>query len=369
MAKDAPQVTDEQAKRGAFSSRNVFIFAAIGSAVGLGNIWRFPYVAYENGGGAFVIPYLIALLTAGIPFLFLDYAIGHRYRGSAPLSFARLRRGAEGLGWWQVGICFVIAVYYAAVIAWALRYTVFSVDKAWGNDPEGFFLGDFLQVSEPGVTLEIVPGVLVPMLLVWLAVIAIMVAGRAEGDRRHLGRLHPGAGDRLRRAGRPGALPARRRRGAQRLLHPRLGGADRAGRVGRGLRPDLLLALHRLRHHDHLRLLRAPRHRHDRLRPGGRLRQLQLRAARRHRRLRRAGLHGPGPGGRGRRRRERRDRAGVHRLPGDHQRGAVGGVHRRLLLRLPGAGRAHLAGLGDRGGDLRGPRQVRDGPGGRRLRR
>ena len=50
-------------------------------AVGLGNIWRFPYVAYENGGGAFIIPYLVALLTAGIPLLFLDYAVGHRHRG------------------------------------------------------------------------------------------------------------------------------------------------------------------------------------------------------------------------------------------------------------------------------------------------
>lgn len=52
-----------------FSSRTVSIFAAIGSAVGLGNIWRFPYVAYEGGGGAFIIPYLCALLFAGIPLL------------------------------------------------------------------------------------------------------------------------------------------------------------------------------------------------------------------------------------------------------------------------------------------------------------
>jgi NSS family neurotransmitter:Na+ symporter len=123
------------ARGGAFSSRRVFILAAIGSAVGLGNIWRFPYVAYENGGGAFVVPYLVALLTAGIPFLLLDYAIGHRHRGSAPLSFARLRRGTEGLGWWQVGICFTIAVYYAAVIAWALRYTFFSLDKPGAPTP------------------------------------------------------------------------------------------------------------------------------------------------------------------------------------------------------------------------------------------
>jgi NSS family neurotransmitter:Na+ symporter len=87
-----------EANRGMFSSRRVFILAAIGSAVGLGNIWRFPYVAYENGGGAFMLPYLVALFTAGIPFLFLEYALGHKYRGSAPLSFARLSRGTEGLG-------------------------------------------------------------------------------------------------------------------------------------------------------------------------------------------------------------------------------------------------------------------------------
>ncbi len=176
------QVHHEEAKvRGAFSSRKVFIFAAIGSAVGLGNIWRFPYVAYENGGGAFIIPYLVALLCAGIPFLFLDYSLGHRNRGSAPLSFARLRRGAEGLGWWQVGICFMIAVYYAAVIAWAVRYTFFSIDKAWGSDPEAYFFSDFLQAGEPGVQADLVPGVLVPLVIVWVAVIAIMVAGVQKG--------------------------------------------------------------------------------------------------------------------------------------------------------------------------------------------
>jgi NSS family neurotransmitter:Na+ symporter len=172
---------EAEVRRGAFSSRKVFVLAAIGSAVGLGNIWRFPYVAYENGGGAFVIPYVVALLTAGIPFLFLDYALGHRSRGSAPLAFARARRGAEGLGWWQVGICFMIAVYYAAVIAWALRYTFFSFDKAWGDDPEGFLFGEFLQAGEPGVDASIVIGVLVPLAVVWLAVLAVMVAGVQKG--------------------------------------------------------------------------------------------------------------------------------------------------------------------------------------------
>ncbi len=170
-----------EAQRGSFSSRRVFILAAIGSAVGLGNIWRFPYVAYENGGGAFVIPYLVALLTAGLPFLLLDYGLGHRFRGSAPLSFRRAARGAEPLGWWQVAICFVIAVYYAAVIAWAVRYTLFSVDQAWGDDPEGFLFGSFLQAGDPGVGLDFVPGVLVPLVLVWLVVLAVMALGVQKG--------------------------------------------------------------------------------------------------------------------------------------------------------------------------------------------
>ena len=178
---DAPRQADQEQKRGSFSSRRVFILAAIGSAVGLGNIWRFPYVAYENGGGAFLLPYLVALLTTGIPFLLLDYAIGHRYRGSAPLSFARLRGGLEGLGWWQVGICFAIAVYYAAVLAWALRYTVFSLDQAWGADPEAFFFGEFLQAGDVAITADVVPGVLVPLVLVWLAVLLIMALGVQRG--------------------------------------------------------------------------------------------------------------------------------------------------------------------------------------------
>jgi NSS family neurotransmitter:Na+ symporter len=176
-----PDQAAQERRRGGFSSRRVFIFAAIGSAVGLGNIWRFPYVAYENGGGAFVVPYLVALLGAGIPFLLLDYAIGHRHRGSAPLSFARLRRGTEGFGWWQVAICFVIAIYYAAVLAWALRYTFFSLDEAWGDDPEGFFFGEFLQAGDVEVTTDVVAGVLVPLLIVWAAVLVVMALGVQRG--------------------------------------------------------------------------------------------------------------------------------------------------------------------------------------------
>ncbi|WP_241385682.1 sodium-dependent transporter [Rhodococcus sp. CH91] len=169
-------------KREVWSGRSVFIMAAIGSAVGLGNIWRFPYIAYENGGGAFLIPYLVALLTAGIPLLLLDYAIGHKFRGSPPLAFRRLRRGAEFIGWWQVLVCFVIGVYYAVIVAWAARYTFFSFTEAWGDDPEGFFMSSFLD-QDPDATfgLNFVPGVAWTLLLVWIATLAVLALGVQRG--------------------------------------------------------------------------------------------------------------------------------------------------------------------------------------------
>ena len=165
-----------------------FILSAIGSAVGLGNIWRFPGVAYENGGGAFLIPYLIALLTAGIPILFLDYAIGHRFRGAAPTAFRRLGgmrgRWMESLGWFQVTIAFVIGLYYTVVIAWSLSFFVFSFDLRWGDDPAAFLTGEYLQTGDPGFSLEFVPGVLIPLAIVWVLAIVVLAAGVAKGLQR-----------------------------------------------------------------------------------------------------------------------------------------------------------------------------------------
>lgn len=65
-------------KREQWGSCAGFILAAVGSAIGLGNIWRFPYMAYENGGGAFFIPYLFAMITAGIPFMILEFSMGQK---------------------------------------------------------------------------------------------------------------------------------------------------------------------------------------------------------------------------------------------------------------------------------------------------
>lgn len=177
------------APREQFSGQTGFILSAIGSAVGLGNIWRFPAVAYENGGGAFLIPYLVALVTAGIPVLFLDYAIGHRFRGSAPTALRRLGgrwgRWTESLGWFQVSMSFVIALYYTAIIGWALSYFVFSFDLRWGDDPAAFLLSDYLQTSdEVALTGDVVASVAVPLALVWIAAIVVLTLGVARGLER-----------------------------------------------------------------------------------------------------------------------------------------------------------------------------------------
>ncbi|CAN5116843.1 hypothetical protein BH20ACT9_BH20ACT9_10690 [soil metagenome] len=159
-----------------------FILAAVGSAVGLGNIWRFPYIAYSNGGGAFFIPYVFALITAGLPLLIMETVIGHRFRGAAPLAFARASRKSEWISWWQVAISFILSVYYCVIIAWALAYAVFAVGLQWGDNTEAFLLGKFLQATvDPGTLGSPVPSVLVPLLVVWALTLGILFAGIKRG--------------------------------------------------------------------------------------------------------------------------------------------------------------------------------------------
>ncbi|WP_061960323.1 sodium-dependent transporter [Demequina flava] len=173
--------TAARPKREAWSGQTAFILAAVGSAVGLGNIWRFPGEAYDNGGGAFMIPYLIALITAGIPILFLDHALGHRFRGSSPLSLKRAAKGGEAVGWWHVAVCFIIGLYYTVIIAWALSYFFFSFNLAYAEDPAGFFTGTYLQAADPGFSLDFVPGVLWPLAAIWVVTIVVLALGVTKG--------------------------------------------------------------------------------------------------------------------------------------------------------------------------------------------
>lgn len=167
-------------QRESWSARSGFIIAAIGSAIGLGNIWRFPYVAYENGGGAFLIPYLIALFAAGLPLLFLDYAVGQKYRGAPPTAFKRIKKSFESLGWWQTMVPFVIAIYYASILSWAGSYVFFSLNQKWGDDPQTFFFSNYLQNAE-SISFGFVPHLFYGLVIVWAICMLIMYGGIRKG--------------------------------------------------------------------------------------------------------------------------------------------------------------------------------------------
>lgn len=170
-------------KRETWNTQTAFLISAIGSAVGLGNIWRFPGVAYENGGGAFIIPYIVALLLIGLPVLFLDYAIGHKFQGTPPLALRRLAPKGEWLGWFQVAVSFIIFTYYAVVVAWAAHYVIYAVNEAWGDDTTTFFVSDFLQATEAesAFSLSPVAAVAIPLILIWVLALFIMARGIQDG--------------------------------------------------------------------------------------------------------------------------------------------------------------------------------------------
>jgi NSS family neurotransmitter:Na+ symporter len=174
-------------KREQWGSRAGFILAAVGSAIGLGNIWRFPYMAYENGGGAFFIPYLFAMLTAGIPFMIMEFGMGHKYKGSAPRVFAKLNEKYEWLGWFQISIVAIIGIYYVAVIGWAISYFSMSFTQSWGADTNGFFFGEYLQLgsdNSPSKLGSIQWHIAVPMIIAWAVTFIAIFSGIKGGIER-----------------------------------------------------------------------------------------------------------------------------------------------------------------------------------------
>jgi NSS family neurotransmitter:Na+ symporter len=170
-------------KREQWKSQIGFLLAAVGSAIGLGNIWRFSYMAYSYGGGAFLIPYLTALFTAGIPLMILEFAIGHERIGSAPLAYAKIRRNWEWLGWWAVlFVMFGIVLYYTVVIAWCLNYFLIAFNLGWGADPNAYFFQEFLGMTKSaGQIGEIRSPILFALIVIWFINWAIVFRGVQKG--------------------------------------------------------------------------------------------------------------------------------------------------------------------------------------------
>ncbi|XP_045534883.1 sodium- and chloride-dependent glycine transporter 1 [Papilio machaon] len=112
-----------------------FILACLGYAVGLGNVWRFPYLAYRNGGGAFLIPFLLMMILIGLPLFFLELYIG-QYTSLGPLkAFEAIAPFFSGLGYCTLVVISLISIYYMIIVAWTLFYTIVSIagNLDWGS--------------------------------------------------------------------------------------------------------------------------------------------------------------------------------------------------------------------------------------------
>ena len=146
-----------------------FLMAMIGAAVGLGNIWRFSYVLYSNGGGAFFIPYVVAILIMGIPFLILEYGLGATFKNSLSNILKKIRPQLEVIGWITAFLVFLVLTYYVVIMGWDMIYLVLSLFKGWGTNPDAYFMTNIVVGSNnlQGITSFVIP-TLIATILIWV---------------------------------------------------------------------------------------------------------------------------------------------------------------------------------------------------------
>ena len=113
-----------------WSSKLGFILAAVGSAVGIGNIWRFSTVVGQNGGGAYLIPYLIAVFLFALPLMILELMIGRHLQGTVISTFGKVKKQFRFFGWIICAIVFVILSYYLVITGWTLGYLIISLSNS-----------------------------------------------------------------------------------------------------------------------------------------------------------------------------------------------------------------------------------------------
>ncbi|KAK9503037.1 hypothetical protein O3M35_011690 [Rhynocoris fuscipes] len=127
--------------RESWDSKLTFLLATVGYAVGLGNVWRFPYLAQKNGGGAFLVPYFVMLAIEGIPIFYLELAIGQRLRKGAIGVWNQVSPYLAGIGISSAVVSFNVALYYNTIIAWCLFYFVqsFQAELPWSECPNKYY--------------------------------------------------------------------------------------------------------------------------------------------------------------------------------------------------------------------------------------
>jgi NSS family neurotransmitter:Na+ symporter len=170
-------------KRESWGTRGGFILAAVGSAVGLGNLWGFPYKLYSYGGGAFLIPYILALLVVGIPLMVLEFSLGHYTQRAAPDAFRRGHRRFEVVGWWGILLGFVIVTYYPVILAYCFSFLGYSIlgifnggELPWAGEgiagvvkAQDFFFDTYLGYQEGPALGGIKWNIVWPLLMAWAA--------------------------------------------------------------------------------------------------------------------------------------------------------------------------------------------------------
>jgi NSS family neurotransmitter:Na+ symporter len=167
-----------------WDKRAAFIMAAIGSAIGLGNVWRFPYMAYANGGGAFFIPYLIALITTGIPLIALEYYLGVRYQRGPTEAYDFIKKRTNYIGWFALGTAAMITFYYTVVMSWAWNYIFYSIGVDWAGNEKNFFFSNVLGITDSiknlgGIQWYLVLGNVVTWIVIFLVIFkGVKVVGK-----------------------------------------------------------------------------------------------------------------------------------------------------------------------------------------------
>lgn len=161
-----------QKNRERWPSKLIFIFAAVGSAVGLGNIWRFPYLASKYGGGSFLVPYVIMLLLMGLPLLIMEFALGQKMQVGAVGSFKKIKNKLSAIGFGAVLSGFIVVSYYAVVMAWCLIYILKSFNiGAWGSDTKSMFFNNVLHISDSVNQMgDISVPILLSLIVVWILI-------------------------------------------------------------------------------------------------------------------------------------------------------------------------------------------------------
>lgn len=137
-------------ERGSFSSRLGFILASTGSAIGLGNLWKFPYVAGTSGGGLFLLIYILFMLLLGIPIIFTEFSIGKKMKLNPIDAYSKLNKKCGFIGFLGAAASFAILSFYSVVGGWVLKYFILYLTKGtFEASPNEFFSQFSTSAAEP----------------------------------------------------------------------------------------------------------------------------------------------------------------------------------------------------------------------------